>query len=82
MNAILKRHRSGIQWFNPRYDMFFFEDMHFIMSSKRKSCHLTSNYHMGVKKEPVDEGDDKYVGTVKGNYSGSVWNLYDKNEGE
>ena len=37
---------------------------------------------MGVKKEPVDEGDDKYVGTVKGNYSGSVWNFYDKNEDE
>lgn len=54
VNSILKRHRSCLDWFYPHYDMFFVENMHFMMSSKRKPCNFSSTYHMGTRKDPVN----------------------------
>lgn len=47
------------------------------MNSKRKPCHLTSNYHLGTTKDPVIENDQAYVGTLKGNFLGSQFSFSD-----
>ena len=43
---------------------------------------MTSHYHMGVRREPVSEGDNQYSGTVVGNYTGSEWEFYQQKDGE
>lgn len=37
---------------------------------------------MGVRKDPVHEGDPQYSGTVTSNYTGSVWNFYETRDGQ
>lgn len=52
------------------------------MNSKKKPFHLTSNYYMGTNVEPVDETSNEYVGTLKSNFSGSEFSVYDNSRGE
>ena len=52
--------------------------MKYIMSSKRIVCNKTSTYFISGQLEPVKENDGKYVGSLVSNFSGSIWNLYDR----
>lgn len=37
---------------------------------------------MGTNVEPVDETSNEYVGTLKSNFSGSEFSVYDNSRGE
>ena len=69
--AILRRNRAGTNKLYPQFDLFMNEELKYLMNSKRKPFHLTSNYFLGTSIEPVDETNSEYVGTLKSNFSGS-----------
>lgn len=51
------------------------------MSSKRKPCHLTSIFHLSSQiKDDILETDESYTGTLKSNFSGSYYNIYNEDQ--
>lgn len=52
--GLMKRNRGGTKRFFPQLDLYLNEELKFLMASKRKACHFTSNYHMGTSMNPIN----------------------------
>lgn len=73
----LKRNIYGSERFSPRYDLYLNDQLTYLMNSKKKTWRLNSTFMMGTKIDPVEEADSDYIGTLKSNFVGSEWSIYD-----
>eukprot|EP00919_Chromeraceae_sp_WS-2016_P015825 GHVR01037602.1.p1 GENE.GHVR01037602.1~~GHVR01037602.1.p1 ORF type:complete len:109 (-),score=7.35 GHVR01037602.1:1389-1715(-) len=78
MECVVKRDNSGLKTFFPQYDLFLTEGLKYLMSTKRKCGKITSTYEMSAIENNFDENDDNYVGLVKSNFLGTIFNIFDE----
>lgn len=53
-SGLLTRNRDGTKRFFPLFDLYFYQGLKYVMSSKRQTCFSTSTFHMVYTKEILD----------------------------
>lgn len=73
----LKRDRSGCKRLFPDFNLYFTEELQYALSSRRKPCFTTSTFHMSSDNDIIDDVTKNYVGTLRSNFSGTIYNIND-----
>lgn len=61
----------------PRSDLYFSEGLKFLISCKKNSCCFGSTFYLSSSR---DSSPEQCLGTLKSNFSGSEYTLYDEED--
>lgn len=72
------RNKKGIKnKLFPVYELYT-DDDRFLMAAKKRSGNKTSNYLMSMDKYDLGKESANYLGKVRSNFVGTIFNIYDK----
>ena len=77
LQCTIRRQKSGLDIFRPRYDLHLSEECSLLMSAKKKGG-TSANYYFSLSKEEFEDPSPNYLGRVKGNFTGSFFTLLDE----
>ncbi|CAD8166311.1 unnamed protein product [Paramecium octaurelia] len=76
IQCTIKRDRSGMNRFYPKYHLHISNGFLYLMSAKKRACNNTSNYIISMSREDLDKGNN-FIGKVRSNFMGTEFVLYD-----
>ncbi|CAD8058431.1 unnamed protein product [Paramecium primaurelia] len=76
IQCTIKRDRSGMCRFYPKYHMHFSNGFLYLMSAKKRACNNTSNYIISQSRDDMEKSDN-FLGKVRSNFMGTEFILYD-----
>ncbi|CAD8064639.1 unnamed protein product [Paramecium sonneborni] len=76
IQCTIKRDRSGMSRFYPKYHLHVSNGFLYLMSAKKRACNNTSNYIISMSREDLEKGDN-FIGKVRSNFMGTEFILYD-----
>ncbi|CAD8160111.1 unnamed protein product [Paramecium pentaurelia] len=76
IQCTIKRDRSGMSRFYPKYHLHISNGFMYLMSAKKRACNNTSNYIISMSREDLDKGNN-FIGKVRSNFMGTEFILYD-----
>jgi len=76
IQCTIKRDRSGMSRFYPKYHMHISNGFLYLMSAKKRAINNTSNYIVSLAREDMQKKEN-YIGKVRSNFMGTEFILYD-----
>lgn len=76
IQCTIKRDRSGMARFYPKYHMHLSNGFLYLMSAKKQAINNTSNYIIAQAREDMRKKEN-YLGKVRSNFMGTEFTLYD-----
>ncbi len=76
LNLKIKRVKSLLNFFSPEFRVEFSQDNYFLMNSKKTSSKPTSTFAFTGSQSNYEEFSSKYLGKMKSNISGSIYNIF------
>ncbi|CAK81757.1 unnamed protein product (macronuclear) [Paramecium tetraurelia] len=76
IQCTIKRDRSGMSRFYPKYHLHLSNGFLYLMSAKKRACNNTSNYIISMSREDLEKGNN-FIGKVRSNFMGTEFVLYD-----
>ncbi len=76
----IKRDKSGMGRFYPKYHMYTSGKLEYLMTGKKRSGNKTSNYLISMNKSELDKSSPFYLGKVRSNFLGTEFHVYDRGE--
>jgi tubby-related protein 1 len=77
LHCTIRRDKSGLNHFYPQYDVYISQGFKYMMSCKKRAGSTSSNYAFSTNKTEVPTSGDQYLGKLRSNFMGSLFNLYD-----
>ena len=65
IQCTIKRDKSGLGRFFPKYHMYFSDGLKFIMTGKKRPNNRTSNYGISLDKNGADKGSPSFLGKLR-----------------
>ncbi|CAD8074678.1 unnamed protein product [Paramecium sonneborni] len=76
IQCTIKRDRSGMCRFYPKYHLHISNGFSYLMSAKKRACNNTSNYIISQSREDMEKSEN-FLGKVRSNFMGTEFVLYD-----
>jgi tubby-related protein 1 len=77
IQCTIKRDKSGMARFYPKYHMHLSNGFKYLMSAKKRACNNTSNYLVTMNRNDFSKGGGGFLGKVRSNFLGTEFVLYD-----
>jgi len=62
---------------SPKYHVYCFNNKRYLISAKKKSFKLCSNYIISMNKNDCSENSNSYLGKLTSDFLGLVFNAFD-----
>ena len=80
IQCTIKRDKSGMGRFYPKYMMHLSTGYQFLMIAKKRAYNYTSNYIVSMNRSKPEKKSGDFLGKVKSNFLGTEFVLYDSGE--
>lgn len=80
VQCTIKRDKSGMGRFYPKYHIYLSSGFRYLMSAKKRSINKTSNYLISMDKNKFERNDGSCLSKVRSNFLGTEFKLYDIGE--
>ncbi|KRX07799.1 Tubby C-terminal-like domain [Pseudocohnilembus persalinus] len=77
LQCTIKRDKSKMSHFYPKYHVYLSKKFQHIMSGKKRSGCKTSNYLISMDKNKIDKKSPGFIGKVRSNFMGTEFHVYD-----
>ncbi|KRX10636.1 Tubby C-terminal-like domain [Pseudocohnilembus persalinus] len=84
MQCYIKREKSGLNWFQPKYHMMLSDGGVYLMSAKKLTANKSTNITIiqqnmaGVEKsDDFSKQTTRFIGKLRGDFKGNFYTLYD-----
>lgn len=80
VQCTIKRDKSGMGRFYPKYHMHLSNGFKYLMTAKKRACNNTSNYLVSMSRNDLSKSSINFLGKVRSNFMGTEFTLYDHGE--
>ena len=76
MSFVVRRDNQWLSKIRPQFNIHHFSNNEYFFSAKMTSSNATSTIIFSTSKTDFSENSPSYIGKMKGNFTGSEYNIY------